>query len=134
MADNDPTNAGDQVTNTPTNIGLPPDAQFRTLSKRLDALAEEVRNIPRPNSFRLADGISLAVIVIGLLIALYTASGLGARIDDIKASQASSENRTDGEITSAEARITTRLDKLNDQFISLDERSAKMEGGQKRHE
>ena len=131
MAEQDPTNVGEQASNTPTGIGLSPDAQFRTLSKRMDDLATEVRAMPKPASFRLADGLQLAAIGVALLIAVFTAFGLSTRIDDVKTGQTGAESRINGQITSSEQRVTTRLDKLNDQFINLDERTATVEGAQK---
>lgn len=132
MADTGPSNPGQQPTNTPSNMGLSQDAQFRTLSARIDALTDELSKQAKPTAFRLADYIQLAVIVVGFVVALFTAFGLSSRLDDLRGTQTATESRVSAQITAAEVRITTRLDKLNDQFIRINERTSTIEGQQQR--
>jgi hypothetical protein len=121
-------NVGDELSNAPADLNLPPQTQFRQLNTRLDNLADQISRISNPPSFRLADSIQLAAIVIGLIVAIIGAFGLNERINELSRDQAASEARTNGAITAAETRLTSRLDKLGDQFTRVDERTATLEG------
>jgi len=125
-----PINAGEEIVNNPTGIGLDPDAQFRTLSARLEEVAKQVAKI-EPKTFRLADVINLAVIFIALIVAIFTAIGIKDRIDDLGKVQASSELRVTGQLTATENRLSARMEKLDDRFTRLDERTATIEGMQR---
>lgn len=123
-----PINAADANTNSPPGIGLSPDAQFRTLSARLEEVASEVSKLAKPKEFRLADLMSLAMIIIGLAVAFFTAMGLKDRIDDLVKAEMGSETRITGQVTASEARVNAKLDRMDDRFTRLDERTATLEG------
>jgi len=112
-----PVNAGEQIGAPPTGLGVPPEAQYRMLAARLEEVAREVKGLAKPATFRIADMLEIAGIVIGVGVALFAAFGLNERIGDLSKGQAA-----------AELRITTRLDRLSDQVIQLDERTSRLEG------
>jgi hypothetical protein len=129
MAEHEQTvNAGEQVSNTPSGIGLSPEAQFRNLNARIEALTDQVSRLATPPTFRIADMVQLGIIVIGLIIAMFTALGLSSRIDDVGKTQTAAESRVTAAVTATETRITTRLDKLNDRVTAIGERTANIEG------
>jgi hypothetical protein len=122
-------NAGEQVTNTsPTTLALKPEDQFRLINQRLDVLTGELTKLAAPPQFRLADGVQVGVIVLGLIVAGFTAFGLSERISDTKADVASAETRIKDSVNALEVRLGTRLEKLSDQFNSMNERAARLEG------
>lgn len=126
MADKaDIVNAGEQITATPSALPLKSDEQFRLVNQRLDKLAGEVEKISKPPHFTVANVVELLVIVIGLVV---TGFGLSERISDVSKHQDDVERRLDTSISAAEQRINTRLDKMNDQFTTLDERTSRLEG------
>jgi hypothetical protein len=133
MADQaeNPVNAGEQITNSLTsNMPLNQEAQFRILSQRLESLTTQVSLITKPPTLRLAETLQLVMIAIGLLIALIGAFSLSDRIADVRADQAASEIRIKESVGALEVRLSTKLDKLSDQFSSMDERTARLEGAQ----
>jgi hypothetical protein len=132
MVDPEPAavNVGEEATTTSTtNILLSPESQFRNINQRLNNLSEQVRRIASPPTFRVADVVNLLVIVIGLVIAGFTAFGLSERITDLNGSLAEAERRVTAAINGTELRLQSKLDKLSDQFISMDERTSSLEGG-----
>jgi len=112
-----PVDAGEQVGAPPTGLGVSPEAQYRMLAARLEELGAEVSKLAKPPTFRVADMLEIAGIVIGVGVALFAAFGLNERIGDLGRDQAA-----------AELRITSRLDRLSDQVTQLDERTSRLEG------
>lgn len=112
-----PVNAGEQVGGPPTGLAVSADAQYRMLAARLEEVASEVGKLAKPPAFRIADMLEIAGIVIGVGVALIAAFGLNERIGDLSRDQAA-----------AELRVTSRLDRLSDQVIQLDERTSRLEG------
>ncbi len=121
-------NTGEQVSNTPAGIGLPPEAEFRNINARLDQLADQVSRLSDPPTFRLADMIQLGVIIIGLAIALITAFGLNERISDLSKGQQAAETRITTGVGATEGRLSARLEKLSDQVTNVSQRTANLEG------
>jgi hypothetical protein len=132
-------NAGDEITGPPSNLPLKPDDQFRLINQRLDQFKDEISKVSAPPSFRTADVVQLLAIVIGVLIAIGGAFNLSERISDVRTDQSAMEQRirTDqsgmeqrigDNVKATEGRIAPRLDRLNDQFNSIDERISKIEG------
>ena len=129
MADKgDIVNAGEQISTPPSALPLRPDEQFRLINQRLDKLAGEVEKVSKPPTFRIADVIQLVAIVAGFVIAGLTALGLSERISDIDRHQTAMEQRLDDRMSTAEQRIGSRLDRMNDQFTTLDQRTSRIEG------
>lgn len=122
------TNAGEQVANSPTGLGLSSEAQFRTLSQRIDTLTAEIAKAHKPPTFRLADSIEIIGIIIGLIVGGLTAFGLSERINDVNAHQADAERRLESRMDGIENRIGNKIDKLSDQFTKMDERTSTLEG------
>jgi len=118
-------NAGEQITTPPASLPLKPDEQFRLINQRIDALSAEISKIAKPPTFRVADVVQVLAIVLGLAL---TAFGLSERIADLSTHQADAERRLDASMNAAELRLGTKLDKLADQFTSMDERTARIEG------
>jgi multisubunit Na+/H+ antiporter MnhC subunit len=118
-------NAGEQITTAPSALPLKTDEQFRLINQRLDKLVGEFEKIAKPPQFRLADVVGLIAIVIGFAVGAF---GLSERIADVSKHQGDAETRLDGSINAMEQRLGTRLDKLGDQFSSMDERTARLEG------
>ncbi len=87
------------------------------LAARLEDVAREVKVLAKPATFRIADMLEIAGIVIGVGVAMIAAFGINERISDLSKDQAA-----------AELRITSRLDRLSDQMIQLDERASRLEG------
>lgn len=114
---NEPVNAGEQVGAPPTGLGVSSEAQYRMLAARLEEMAGEVSKLASPPTFRVADMLEIAGIVIGVGVTLIAAFGLNERISDLSREQAA-----------AELRITSRLDHLSEQVIQLDERASRLEG------
>ncbi|HET9510624.1 MAG TPA: hypothetical protein VFO80_05685 [Sphingomonas sp.] len=126
-------NSGDEATNAPpSDIGLDDAAQFRTLSARIDELTKQVSKIEKPNGFRLADFIQLGIIIVGLLIAIFSAFGLKDRIDDLVKAQSSVETRISAQISASETRTGARIDRIEDRLTKIGERTATIEGGRSR--
>jgi hypothetical protein len=123
-----PVNAGEQVTNAPSSLPLKSDDQFRLINQRLDILSNELSRVARPPQFRLADAIQLAVIFSGILVAILGAFNLSERISDVRVDQAAMERRIIENMAAAETRIGSKLDKLSDQFTSMNERLSRLEG------
>src|ERR1017187_4822791 len=69
-------NAGEQITDSPANLPVTQEAQFRVVNQRLDVLSKEFEKLSKPPTFRIADVVSLLVIVIGLAATAFTALGL----------------------------------------------------------
>jgi hypothetical protein len=132
MGDPEPTavNVGEEVTTTSTaNMPLSAEAQFRNINQRLTNLDAQVNKIAAPPTFRVADVVNLLVIVIGLIIAGLTAFGLTERITDLNGGLTEAEKRVTAAMTGMELRLQSKLEKLSDQFISMDERTSRLEGG-----
>jgi uncharacterized coiled-coil protein SlyX len=127
-SDNQPVNAGEQITDTSTNLALSPEAQFRNVNKRLEELAKAMASVEKPPVFRIADIISLLVIVSGLAAAVFTALGLSQRISDLNINQGQAEQRISAGISATELRVQSKIDKLSDQFTSMNERLSHIEG------
>lgn len=120
MADPDQTVAtGDEIASTTSSIGLSRDAEFRTLSARLDEVTRQVSLIAKPKAFRAADVLTLVAIAAALFVSVFTALGLRDRIGDLVTAQTSSDTRLSGQINSSEVRLTARLDRLDDRITSL---------------
>jgi hypothetical protein len=128
----EPVNAGEQVGAPPTGIGVSPEAQYRMLAARLEEVASEVGKVAKPPTFRMSDMLELGAIAIGIAVALISAFSLNERISDLSQQQTAAEQRINASVTAAEQRVTSRLDKLSDQFTELNERTAKMEGAKGR--
>ena len=131
MADPDPVavNVGEEVTTTSTdNMRLSPEAQFRNVNQRLNALTEQVGRIASPPAFRVADVVNLLVIAVGVIVAAFTAFGLSERITEIHTSLAEAERRVTAAMSGMDLRLQSKLDKLGDQFMSVDERTSRLEG------
>lgn len=120
--------AGEQITTPHAALPLKPEEQFRLLNQRLDTLADQVSRVHKPPQFRLADGVELAVILIGLIIAGFTAFGLNDRINDVSTHQSDGERRIEAHMDAMETRMGTKIDKLGDQFTRMDERTSTLEG------
>jgi len=121
-------NAGAEVTNAPSSLILKPEDQFRLINQRLESLTDELSRVAKPPQFRLADVMQLIAIVVGVLIALIGAFSLSERISDVRADEAATERRLTDAISAAELRLGSKLEKLNEQFTSMDERISRMEG------
>jgi uncharacterized protein YdcH (DUF465 family) len=130
---------GEEITGPTPRLPLKPEDQFRLMNQRLDQLKDEISKVSSPPSFRAADVVQLLAIVIGVLIAIGSAFNLSERISDVRTDQSAMEQRirTDqsaieqriGEnFKTTEGRIAPRLDRLSDQFNSIDERISKIEG------
>lgn len=124
----DPVNAGEQVGAPPTGLGVSAETQYRMLAARLEEVAGELARVAKPPTFRTADMLELAAIAIGVAVALISAFSLNERIDDLNKAQSAAELRLSASIAASEARVTGRLDKLDDQFTRLDERASALEG------
>jgi hypothetical protein len=123
-----PVNAGEQITDTSTNLALSPEAQFRNVNKRIEELSAKIDGLAKPPAFRAADIISLLAIVIGFSAAAFTGLGLAQRISDLNTNQGQAEQRISSGINATELRLQAKIDKLNDQFLSINERLSRMEG------
>jgi hypothetical protein len=123
-----PVNSGDQVSDTPSILPVAPEAQFRVINQRLDALATEMGKIAKPPTFRVADVVQLLVIVVGIVIAGIAGFGLSERITDFGGNLAEAERRVNASMSAMELRLQAKLDKLSDQFTSMDERASRLEG------
>jgi hypothetical protein len=121
-------NAGEQITTPPSAIPLKSEEQFRLINQRLDTLAGEIEKIAKPPTFRVADVVQILAVVIGLVVAGFTAFGLSERISDVGRHQDDAERRIDASMNAMELRIQAKLEKLNDQFTSMDERTSRIEG------
>lgn len=126
--DTGPINSGDQTTGGPADLRLSPEAQFRNINQRLETLTEQVGRISSPPKFNLADLLQIGMIVVGFVVATFTALGLSERISDLNNNLTQSEQRVTNAMNAAELRLQSTLDKLNALFISLDERLSKLEG------
>jgi uncharacterized coiled-coil protein SlyX len=124
----EPVNAGEQVGAPPTGLGVTSEAQYRMLAARLEEVATEVGKLAKPAAFRVSDMLELGAIAIGIAVALISAFSLNERISELSRQQAAAEQRIDGSVMATEQRVTSRLDKLSDQFTQLDERTSKVEG------
>src|SRR5580704_9346646 len=71
-----PVNAGEEVTNPPSSLPLKPEDQFRLINQKLADFSDKLSRVAEPPQFRLADMIQLGVIVIGFIIAIFTAFNL----------------------------------------------------------
>lgn len=127
-SDNQPVNAGEQITDASTNLVLSPEAQFRNVNNRLDELTRVVDTIAKPPAFRLVDMLSLLVIIFGLAGGVFTALGLSQRVTDLNVNQGQAEQRITSAMSAMELRLQAKLDKLSDQFISMNERLSRIEG------
>jgi|HubBroStandDraft_6_1064221.scaffolds.fasta_scaffold202639_2 hypothetical protein len=123
-----PVNAGEEVTNPPSSLPLKPEDQFRLINQKLADFSDKLSRVAEPPQFRLADMIQLGVIVIGFIIAIFTAFNLSERISDVRADQAAMERRIIDNMSAAETRISPKLDKLNDLYIAIIERISRLEG------
>jgi hypothetical protein len=123
-----PVNSGEQTTDTTPNLRLSQEAQFRVINQRLDALTTQMSQIANPPQFRLADVVGLSVIVIGLVVAGFTAFGLNEQIADIGRNLAEAERRFTTSMSAMELRLQAKLDKLSDQFMLMNERTSRLEG------
>jgi hypothetical protein len=121
-------NAGDQITTPPSALPLKPDEQFRLINQRLDKLAGDFDKIAKPPTFRIADIVQVLAIVVGLVITGIAAFGLSERISDLSVHQADSERRLDATMNATEIRLGAKVEKLSDQFMSMDERTSRLEG------
>jgi hypothetical protein len=121
-------NTGEEVTNAPSSLPLKSDDQFRLLNQRLDNLRDELSRVAKPPQFRLADVMQLIAIVVGVLIALVGAFSLSERISDVRADQSAAERRLTDNVNAAELRLSSKLEKLSEQFSSMDERISRLEG------
>jgi hypothetical protein len=121
-------NAGEQPANAPASLPLKTEDQFRLINQRLDILSATITGMAKPPQFRLADALQLGVIVVGLIVAGFTALGVNDRVSDIKADLAGSELRIKDNATGLENRLGIKLDKLSDQFSAMDERTSHLEG------
>jgi hypothetical protein len=129
MVDNNaPVNTGEQVIDTPANLPVSQEAQFRLVNQRLDDLSKDFEKLAKPPTFRIADVVSLLVIVLGLAAAGFTALGLSDRISDLNANIAHAELRLNSSISATELRLQAQLDKLGAQLTSIDERLSRIEG------
>jgi hypothetical protein len=123
-------NAGEQITTPPSPLPLKPDEQFRMINQRIDALSADIGKIAKPPPFNLANVVQILAIVLGFVVTVYTALGLSERISDVSTHQADAERRIEATVGASELRLATKLDKLNDQFTSMDERTSRIEGEQ----
>jgi hypothetical protein len=121
-------NAGEQVANAPSSLPLKSEDQFRLINQRLDNLSNDLSRVSAPPAFRFADVIQLIAIFVGILVVLLGAFNLSERISEIRSDQATAERRVTDGVNAVENRLGSRLDKLNDQFISINERISRMEG------
>jgi hypothetical protein len=121
-------NAGEQISPTPVPLPLKHEEQFRLINQRLDKLAGEVEKIAKPPTFRIADIVQVLAIVVGLVITGIAAFGLSERISDLGIHQADSERRLDATMNATEVRLGAKVEKLSDQFTSMDERTSRLEG------
>ena len=124
-----PVNTGEEISNAPpSSLGLDPQAQFRTLSKRVEELTDEISRLEKPKNFRLADILQIGAVVIAVLVAIFTAFGLNNRIDDLVKGQGAAEARISSQITASESRLGSRIDRLDDRLTKVGERTATIEG------
>jgi hypothetical protein len=121
-------NAGEQISTPPPALPLKTDEQFRLINQRLDRLAGEVERVSKPPHFRIADVIELVAIVVGLAFTGIAAFQLGDRISELSRHQDQAEQRLDQGMIAMEQRLGSKLDRLSDQFTSMDERTARLEG------
>jgi hypothetical protein len=121
-------NAGEQITTPPAALPLKHDDQFRMINQRLDKLADDVDRIAKPPTFRIADVVQILAIVVGLVITGISAFGLTERISDLSSHQGEAERRLDAAMSATETRLGTKVDKLSDQFATMDERTSRIEG------
>jgi uncharacterized coiled-coil protein SlyX len=130
MADQPDTavNSGEQSTSTSSNLPISQEAQFRVINQRLDTLTTQLGQVAKPPHFRLAEVIELSVIVIGLVVAGFTALGLNERITDVSNNLAAAEQRLTASMNAMELRLQNKLDKLSEQFTTMDERISRIEG------
>jgi hypothetical protein len=129
MAENNaPVNAGEQITDTPPNLPVSQEAQFRIVNQRLDTLSKDFEKLAKPPTFRIADVVSLLVIVLGLAATGFTALGLSERIRDLNVNIGQAEQRLNSNMSAIELRLQAQLDKLGTQFTSMNERLSRIEG------
>jgi hypothetical protein len=121
-------NAGEQITAPPAPLPLKQEEQFRLINQRLDKLAGDIDKIAKPPTFRIADIVQVLAIVVGLVITGIAAFGLSERISDLGIHQADSERRLDATMNATEVRLGAKVEKLSDQFTSMDERTSRLEG------
>jgi hypothetical protein len=100
------------------------------INQRIDALSADIGKIAKPPPFNLANVVQILAIVLGFVVTVYTALGLSERISDVSTHQADAERRIEATVGASELRLATKLDKLNDQFTSMDERTSRIEGEQ----
>lgn len=119
---------GEQITTPPSPLPLKHDEQFRLVNSRLDKLAGDVEKIAKPPHFRLADVATLIAVILGFATALIVGFGLSERISEVNGHQTEAERRIDSNMNAMEMRLGAKLDKLSDQFTSMDERTSRLEG------
>jgi hypothetical protein len=123
-----PVNTGEQTSDTTASLPASSETQFRVLSQRLDTLTMQVAQIAQPPQFRIADVVQLLVIVVGIAVAGLTALGFSQRLTDIVGNLGEAERRLTASLSATELRLQSKLDKLSDQFTSMDERTSRLEG------
>lgn len=129
MADPDrDVNAGEENTNTPANLRLSPEDQFRALSRRIEDLATEVGRVAKPPTIRGMDIVQIIIIVMGFVAAAITGYGLDTRVSDLRTDVAAAEQRLATAIKDVEARLTAKADKAAGQAEKIDERLSRIEG------
>jgi hypothetical protein len=121
-------NAGEQISAPPVPLPLKHEEQFRLINQRLDKLNNDIEKIAKPPTFRIADIVQVLAIVVGLVITGIAAFGLTERISDLGIHQADAERRLDATMNATEVRLGAKVEKLSDQFTTMDERTSRLEG------
>jgi hypothetical protein len=115
--------SGDDV---PTNAPVEhPGANPRQIIKQLTELNQKLDHLAKPPAFRVADGVQLLAILIGLAAALFTASGISARLDDLRARQSDAERRLDTRMGDVERRLDGRLDRIEGKLDEMSRSASK---------
>ena len=124
------TNSSSVNTNTPS-ICDDPIIQFRTLSVRVDGVSSRIDNlsdkldivsekIPDPKKLTIAEVIQLCAIIIGVIIAISTAIYSNFSI-----------NRQLDMISKRQDETSSKIEKLNDRLVKVDETTHILVGASK---